>query len=102
MTDTKLTWEPDVENYKVELFTNLGVVPKAAYKRMKKMSELDSRGTVTGSLYGEWRGIKQWKLDCLKELSWEVIKDGRNPLDVTFHANRVFYDGEEYLVFWVL
>lgn len=102
MTDARLIWEPDVENYKLENYTNLGVVPDGAFKRMKPMDELFGHGRVLGSLYGEMLGIKQWKLDMLKELTWEIIRDGRNPLDVTFHINKVFYNGIEHLVFWAL
>jgi hypothetical protein len=104
MTNLGLKWEPDAESYVLEHFTNLADVdiPVGAYRREEKVSNLMNRGVELGSLYGEILGAKQWRLDMLKELAWELVKDGRNPMDATFHGNRVLKADGEYLVFWVL
>jgi len=102
MTDVKLGWEPDVENYKLEHFSFLGFIPENAYKVAYKRDDLESRGTGVGELYGERRDIYQLKLDALKTLVWKLVKDGRNPLDATFHVNRTLEGSDEFLVFWVL
>lgn len=102
---TVLRWEPDVENYKLENIDHIafGGIPSHAYKRTKRKEDLLNRDTgILGGFLGEIHGIKQLKLDMLKEISWEIIKDGRNPIDVDFHVNRTVIDGEQYLVVWAV
>jgi hypothetical protein len=38
----------------------------------------------------------------LKEITWDIIKSGRNPLDISFYTNRTVIDGEQHLIVWAV